>query len=116
MGNSESAQKFEIVEQPNDWVKEMRKPSGITQKTVLPKIKDMLAWGVVSAGDIFVAKDYDDEAELPGNGHVLYNGEELSMQNWLRGVTGWKSVETYKFAIHKKTGKSLSQIRKKRLI
>lgn len=112
IGNSEPAPKFEIVEQPNDWVKEMRKPSGTIQKTVLPKIKDMLAWGVVSAGDILVAKGYDDEAELLGNGHVLYNGEELSMQNWLRGVTGWKSVETYKFAIHKKTGKSLSQIRK----
>ena len=72
----------------------------------------MLVWGVVSAGDILVAKGYEDEAELLGNGHVLYNGEELSMQNWLRGVTGWKSVETYKFAIYKRTGKSLSQIRK----
>ena len=66
----------------------MRKPSGTTQKTILPKIKDMLAWGIVFAGDILVAKGYDDEAELPGSGHVLYNGEEWSMQNWLRGVTG----------------------------
>ena len=72
--------------------------------------------GEVFAGDILVAKGYDDEAGLPGNGHVLYNGEELSMQNWLRGVAGWKSVETYKFAIYKRTGKSLPQIRKKRLI
>lgn len=48
--------------------------------------------GEVFAGDILVAKGYDGEAGLPGNGHVLYNGEELSMQNWLRGVAGWKSV------------------------
>lgn len=34
------------------------------------------------------------------------------MQDWLKRITGWKSVETYKFAIHKSTGKSLSQIRK----
>lgn len=27
------------------------------------------------------------------------------MQDWLRRVTGWKSVETYKFAIHKESGK-----------
>ena len=36
----------------------------------------------------------------------------MSMQDWLKRMTGWKSVETYKFAIHKATGKSLSEIRK----
>ena len=41
-----------------------------------------------------------------------FNNEEMSMQDWLKRMTGWKSVETYKFAIHKATGKSLSEIRK----
>ena len=101
IGNSEPAPKFEIKEQPNNWVKEMKKPSGSVERTVLPKIKDMLEWGVVKAGDILVAKGSDEEATLLQNGHVSINDEEMSMQDWLRRVTGWKSVETYKFAIHK---------------
>lgn len=112
IGNSEPAPKFEIIEQPNDWVKEMRRPSGTIARKKLPKIKDMLEWGVVSAGDVLIAKGYDEEAELLSNGHVTFNGEEISMQDWLKRITGWKSVETYKFAIHKETGKSLSKIRK----
>ncbi len=112
IGNSEPAPKFEIIEQPNNWVKEMKKPSGTNKRTVLPKIKDMLEWGVVKGGDILAAKGSDEEATLLQNGHVSVNDEEMSMQDWLRRVTGWKSVETYKFAIHKETGKTLSQIRK----
>lgn len=112
IGNSEPAPKFEIIEQPNDWVKEMRRLSGTIARKKLPKIKDMLEWGVVSAGDILITKGYDEEAELLSNGHVTFNGEEISMQDWLKRITGWKSVETYKFAIHKETGKSLSKIRK----
>ena len=112
IGNSEPAPKFEIIEQPNNWVKEMKKPSGTNKRTVLPKIKDMLEWGVVKGGDILAAKGSDEEAALLQNGHVSVNDEEMSMQDWLRRVTGWKSVETYKFAIHKETGKTLSQIRK----
>lgn len=106
------APKFEIIEQPNNWVKEMKKTSGSIERTVLPKIKDMLEWGVVKAGDILSAKGTDEESILLANGHVSINDEEMSMQDWLKRITGWKSVETYKFAIHKETGKSLSQIRK----
>ena len=110
--NSEPAPKFEIIEQPNNWVKEMKKPSGSIERTVLPKIKDILEWRVVKAGDILIAKGTDEEATLLENGHVSINDEEMSMQDWLKRITGWKSVETYKFAIHKESGKSLSQIRK----
>ena len=51
IGNSEPAPKFEIIEQPNNWVKEMKKTTGSIERTVLPKIKDMLKWGVVKVGD-----------------------------------------------------------------
>lgn len=33
------------------------------------------------------------------------------MQQWLKAVYGWSSVETYTFAIDKTSGKSLSDIR-----
>jgi len=79
----------------------------------LPKIDDMLEWGAVKAGDIIVAKGREDEAELLANGNVKANdGEEISMQKWLKELFGWSSIQTYVFAVHMESGKSLSQIRK----
>ena len=112
MENSEAVPKFEIIEQPNNWVKEMKKSSGSIERTALPKIKDMFGWRVVKAGDVLIAKGTDEETTLLENDHVTINDEEMSMRDWLKRITGWNSVETYKFAIHKESGKSLSQIRK----
>lgn len=77
----------------------------------LPKIDLMLEWGVVKEGDIIVAKGREDEGRLLSNGNVMVNGEEKSMQAWLKEIYGWSSVQTYVFAVHKETGKTLSQIR-----
>lgn len=82
----------------------------ITRRS-LPKIDLMLEWGVVKEGDIIVAKGREDEGRLLSNGNVMVNGEEKSMQAWLKDVYGWSSVQTYVFAVHKETGKTLSQIR-----
>lgn len=78
----------------------------------LPKIKEMLDWGVVESGDIIMPKDREGEGVLTSSGHVEVNGEELSLQQWLKEIYGWSSVQTYAFAIHKASGISLSQIRK----
>lgn len=82
----------------------------ITRRS-LPKIDLMLEWDVVKEGDIIVAKGREDEGRLLSNGNVMVNGEEKSMQAWLKEVYGWSSVQTYVFAVHKETGKTLSQIR-----
>lgn len=82
----------------------------ITRRS-LPKIDLMLEWGVVKEGDIIIAKGREEEGRLLSNGNVIVNGEEKSMQTWLKEVYRWSSVQTYVFAIHKETGKSLSQIR-----
>lgn len=86
-----------------------QRASGVRRS--LPRIDALLDWGVVKAGDILVAKGRADEAILLGNGNVDINGTEMSMQAWLRRVFDWSSVATYTFAIHKQSGKSLSQIR-----
>lgn len=57
IGNSEPAPKFEIIEQPNNWVKEMKKTPGSIERTVLPKIKDMLSWGVLRLGTCLLQKE-----------------------------------------------------------
>lgn len=81
----------------------------------LPKIDSMLKWGVVKPGDIIKAKNHEDEGTLLENGNVLVNGEEMSMQSWLKGIFGWSSIQTYVFAVHKESGKTLSEIRREYL-
>lgn len=82
----------------------------------LPKINDLLEWGVVETGDIIMPRDKDIEAILCADGKVEVDGEHLSLQAWLKRVFGWSSVQTYTFAIHKKTNKSLSTIREEYMI
>lgn len=103
------APKFEIIEMPNNWIKEM-KNSG-RSKAVLPKIKDMLEWGVVKPGDILVAKNTDSESELLEDGQVLFNNEKMSIQQWLQIALNRSSIGTYLFAVHKASNRTLSSIR-----
>ncbi|AYA76003.1 hypothetical protein DOE78_11450 [Bacillus sp. Y1] len=88
----------------------IKRNKGGTRRT-LPKIDAMLEWGVVKEGDVIVAKDRGNEGVLMANGNIMLNEEEKSMQAWLKEIYGWSSVQTYVFAIHKESGKSLSQIR-----
>ena len=87
-----------------------RKNKDITRRS-LPKIDSMLEWGVVKEGDIIVAKGREDEGTLLANGNVMVNGKEKSMQVWLKDLYGWSSIQTYVFAVHKESGKTLAQIR-----
>lgn len=80
-------------------------------RRTLPKINDMLEWGVVKPGDTITPKGKDEEAILQQNGNIIVNNEELSMQKWLKEIFDWSSVQTYAFVIHKESGKTLSQIR-----
>lgn len=84
----------------------------ITRRS-LPKIDAMLSWGVVKPEAVLGAKGRTDEAILLENGQVKVKstGEVQSMQQWLKSVYGWSSVETYAFAIDKKSGKSLAELR-----
>jgi hypothetical protein len=88
----------------------VKQRKNITRRS-LPKIDAMLEWGVVKAGDIIIAKDRNDEGTLLKNGNVSVNGKELSMQMWLKEVYGWSSIQTFAYAVHKESGKTLLQLR-----
>jgi hypothetical protein len=88
----------------------VKRSKGGTRRT-LPKIDAMLEWGVVKEGDVIVAKDRGNEGILLANGNIMVNDKEQSIQAWLKEIYGWSSVQTYVFAIHKESGKSLSKIR-----
>lgn len=97
-----------LMEKRNETVRSTVKK--ITRKS-LPKIDLLMEWRVVEAGDILVAKGTEFEAELLKNGNVRANGIEKSLQIWLKEIYGWSSVQTYAFAIQKKTGLTLSKLR-----
>ena len=109
---SDLAPYFNIIEQPNNWAKEMKNTSSTSPKRKLPRILDMLEWGVVKEGDALITNGSDDEAILLRNGHVMVGDEEIAIHSWLQNVTGWTSVETYNYARHKSTGKTLSELRR----
>ena len=71
----------------------------------------LLEWELVKPGDIIIAKGKEDEATLLANGNVNVNGVEKSMQVWLKEVYGWASIQTYVFAVHKNSGKTLHVLR-----
>lgn len=91
----------------------MTRVSGQKKRTkrLLAKIDSMLEWGVVKEGDIIIPKGREGQATLLSNGNVEVDGQEKSMQAWLKNIYGWSSVGTYDFAVHQETGKSLAQIR-----
>lgn len=82
----------------------------------LPKIDKMLEWGIVKEGDVIIAKGTDQKAILQKDGQVmLADNTKESIQQWLKQVYRWSSVETYAFSVDAKTGKTLSQLRKEYL-
>ncbi len=83
----------------------------ITRRS-LPKIDALLEWEIVNPGDVLVAKGTTEEAILQKNGQVkTTDGSLMSIQQWLKAVFGWSSVQTYAFCVDQKTGKTLMSLR-----
>lgn len=109
------------VDDYNDYLVNITKPASFIQKKktskitrkILPKIDTLIEWGIVSDGDILIANTPDkNEAVLQKDGNIKTDSNEiLTIQQWLKKITGWSAVETYKFTIDKKTGKTLSKLR-----
>jgi hypothetical protein len=84
----------------------------ISRRT-LPKIDKLMEWGIVKEGDVLIAKGTDEKAVLQKDGQVMLpDNTKESIQQWLKHVYGWSSVETYAFAVDEKTGKTLSELRR----
>lgn len=81
------------------------------EKEKLPRIDEMIKLGLMKTGDIIKPKDREGQAVLINNGNVLVNEAEISLNKWLKNVFGWSSICIYKYAVHKESGKTLSQIR-----
>lgn len=103
----------------SDFYVEIASPKSVSKdkkrditRRALPKIDTMLEWGVVKEGDVIIAKDTKEEAILLKDGNVKTKDNKIqSLQQWLKGVYGWSSVQTYAFALQKESGKLLCEMR-----
>ena len=106
-----------------------RKSPSPKSKARLPKINALMRANILFEGDIFEAKNHEDECvELQSNCQVkiistsketLAVDSVMTMQQWLRKALEWDAVDTYKFAVVKKSknpdneGKLIYDIRDK---
>ena len=100
----------DVSKQPK--VLKQGKKTGVT-RTNLPKINDLLDNHVIEPGAVLRAKNRDSEAVLQKDGQVKVSstGRITSLQQWLKEVYGWSSVETYALTVDVASGKTLSEIR-----
>lgn len=76
------------------------------------RLPEMLEAGKVKAGDpVWFSKDDSKPATLTADGRCVYNGKEMSLLEWTRGVSGWSAVNIYDWVIHGPTKKLLEKLR-----
>lgn len=77
------------------------------------KLDQMIQLKIISAGDeVYVRKRPDSTATITASGMINYNGSEYSLNNYVPQVLGPGSRSAYQFVVHKKSGKTLDQLRK----
>lgn len=94
--------------------------SSNNSRSMLPRLQKLMEWNVVKSGDIFFAKNRsENEAELLPDGNVKpikpLEKEPMSLLQWLKSIYSWSAVDTYVFTIDKRSGKSLSELRKEKM-
>ena len=90
-------------------------PSGSSKK-YLPRMPILFKWGLVKPGDRLTVLDHENsEAEVLSETEVRFNGEILPYNEWGQRVTGWSSLNIYKFAVHTELGKTLDELRAEKM-
>lgn len=99
--------------------KSLSKPEQLgerTKKTILPKTPILFEWGILKKGDKLLIKGYENsEAEVLDGKQVIYNGKNLTYNQWGKAVTGWTSICIYEWAIQKESNKTLNELRNEKL-
>jgi hypothetical protein len=69
-------------------------------RTTLPKMRELMEWGVVKRGESLRVKNYpDSEALVEDSKTVRFKDRLLSYNDWGREVTGWSSINIYDWAV-----------------
>lgn len=88
----------------------LKKKSGTRRN--LPRIDKLIEWGVVKPGETLYATDRKSKVILLENGNIENEqGNEESLNSWLKDVLNYSSVQTYTNAFNE-SGISLSELRR----
>ena len=92
--------------------KNTTKTSRTPPRIGLPKTKDILAAGLMKAGDEIWFKNRQlQKGFLTANGKCEYEGRQMSLREYGKIVSGWKEVNIYPFLIHGPSGKTIEDLR-----
>lgn len=88
--------------------------SGDPARRYLPRLAQMIAWGVVVPMEdtLYVRGIPDQPALLLDANRVAYQGVTMSLNDWAKTVTGWKAVNVYEWSVVKRTGRTLDEMRR----
>lgn len=65
----------------------------------LPGIKELVEWGLVKINDKLIVKNVLNSTAVFVEGNMVeYQGKKMSLNEWGRQVTGWKSIQIYAWA------------------
>lgn len=100
-----------FIEEVDDEDNERKSPA------YLPRMADLLEWGVVEVGDRLHVKDYPNEpGMLLNKNEVAYDGHRMRINDWAKQVPGWKAIAIYRYVIVERVNQTLGEIRKQAMI
>lgn len=75
-------------------------------------VADLVTQGALLPGDEIVIRDHDGDAAVVHDGRLVrYRGREQTYHQWAKQATGWQAVNVYDWAVQRRTGKTLGQLR-----
>jgi hypothetical protein len=84
-------------------------------RTILPKMRELMEWGLVKPGDVLKVKNYpDSDAVVEDSKTVRFKNRVLSYNEWGCEVTGWSSINIYDWALAP-NGRTLTDLRAERM-
>jgi len=90
-------------------------PEKTRTRTTLPKMRELMEWGLVKPGDVLTIWKYpDSDAVVVDSKTVRFKDRVLSYNEWGCEVTGWSSINIYDWATAL-NGKLLTDLRAERM-
>jgi hypothetical protein len=90
--------------------------SSVRSRKAMPRMKQILEWGLVTPGDVVHVFGHDSEtAEIVDGDFVRYKGQQVGYNEWGQQVTGWSAINIYEWTVHEKTGETLDVLRRRKL-
>ncbi|GAB1420583.1 hypothetical protein MASR2M15_06890 [Anaerolineales bacterium] len=100
-----------FIEETEEEEPERKKP------TYLPRMAQLLGWGVIEVGDRLHIKGYEDKpAMLLNKNEVAYDGHKMRINDWAKYITGWKAIRIYDWIIVERANSLLGELRKQAML